>query len=189
MAFVLNTGLRIGEIAGLCWDCINFEKRQILVKRSVSRMTGLQEYTKTKAIRYFPINDEVLDVLRYQFKNQKSDKFVFTTPKGEIIKPDHFSSRQFKDALDRANIKRVRFHDLRHTFASHYMMNGGNIYDLQKLLGHKDITTTMKYAHLSPDHLLAASKVVNFKSDIDPEFSFKNESSYNLATCALKLVQ
>lgn len=189
LVFVLNTGLRIGEIAGLCWDCINFEKRQILVKRTLSRMTGLQEYTKTKAIRYFPMNDEVYDLLKFLWKNQKSQNYIFTDQNGKPICPDHYSSRHFKRALDLAGIKRIRFHDMRHTFASHYMMNGGNIYDLQKLLGHKDIKTTMKYAHLSPEHLLGASKVVSFKSDVSPMMNDNNDDRYKMDTNGLQLVK
>lgn len=189
LVFVLNTGLRIGEIAGLCWDCINFEKRQILVKRTLSRMSGLQEYTKTKAIRYLPMNDEVYDLLKFLWKNQKSEVFIFTDETGKSLCPDHYSSRHFKAALDLAGIKRIRFHDMRHTFASHYMMNGGNIYDLQKLLGHKDIKTTMKYAHLSPEHLLEASKVVNFKSDLSPILNVQNDDRYKMDTNGLQLVK
>lgn len=56
----------------------------------------------------------------------------------------------------------IRFHDLRHTFASHFMMNGGNIYTLQKLLGHKDIQTTLIYAHLDKDFLQKEIELVSF---------------------------
>jgi site-specific recombinase XerD len=59
----------------------------------------------------------------------------------------------------------VRFHDLRHTFASHFMMAGGNILSLRDLLGHHDIKVTQKYAHLAPDHLAAEAARVNFRAD------------------------
>lgn len=65
----------------------------------------------------------------------------------------------FRGALDRADIKLPKgqlTHVLRHTFASHFMMNGGNILDLNKILGHKTIQMTMIYAHLSPEHLAEA---------------------------------
>ena len=188
LVFVFNCGLRVGEIAGLCWDCVNFENRQILVKRNMSRKKRLKEYTKTKSNRHVPMNDQVYDVLRYLWKNQSSHKFVFAKMNGEPIDPDHYSSRQFKDALIRSSIEAINFHKTRHTFASHFMMNGGNIYDLQKILGHRDIDSTMKYAHLSPEHLLEASKIVNFKSDIGPELSEQIEKSYQMATEPLRLV-
>ena len=59
----------------------------------------------------------------------------------------------FAKLLRDAGIKGFRFHDLRHTFASHYMMAGGNIYTLAKLLGHRDIKTTQRYADLAPEYI------------------------------------
>lgn len=188
LVFVFNCGLRVGEIAGLCWDCVNFETKQVLVKRNMTRKKRLKEYTKTKCIRYVPMNDQVLEVLRYLWKNQNSSKFVFAKSNGEPIDPDHYSSRQFKDALVRSGIEAINFHKTRHTFASHFMMNGGNIYDLQKILGHRDIESTMKYAHLSPEHLLEASKIVSFQSDIEPKLVNENDG-YKLDTRALRVVQ
>ena len=76
--------------------------------------------------------------------------------------PDHYSGRNFKRACERAGVRSLKFHDLRHTFASHFMMRGGNLFDLKELLGHSDIKTTMIYAHLSPNHLKEASRIVNF---------------------------
>lgn len=67
---------------------------------------------------------------------------------------DLFSQRQFKQVQNRANIRRrIRFHDIRHTYASHFIMNGGDIYVLQKLLGHSDIATIMIYAQLDENFL------------------------------------
>ncbi|WP_230457722.1 tyrosine-type recombinase/integrase [Alcanivorax sp. VBW004] len=62
----------------------------------------------------------------------------------------------FRSAYKRTgfNTPQQQTHILRHTFASHYMMNGGDILSLQRILGHGNITMTMRYAHLSPDHLL-----------------------------------
>ena len=69
----------------------------------------------------------------------------------------------FHDALSASGCHRVRFHDLRHTFASHFMMAGGNILSLRDLLGHHDIKVTQKYAHLAPDHLAAEAARVSFQ--------------------------
>lgn len=72
-------------------------------------------------------------------------------------------SRELRKFLCRAEVKRkIRFHDLRHTFASQYMMKGGSIYTLQKLLGHSSIQMTEIYAHLSKDHLRDAIEVMSF---------------------------
>ena len=59
----------------------------------------------------------------------------------------------FGRVLGDAGIGNFRFHDLRHTFASHYMMSGGNLYTLAKILGHKDFKMTQRYADLSPDFI------------------------------------
>lgn len=75
----------------------------------------------------------------------------------------------FSRALDRSGIelpKGQRTHVLRHTFASHFMMNGGNLLTLQKILGHQTITMTMRYAHLSPDHL---SEAVRYGPKTSPQ--------------------
>ena len=61
----------------------------------------------------------------------------------------------FETAVAQAKIEDFRFHDLRHTFASRFVMDGGSVHALQKILGHATITMTMRYAHLSPDHLRA----------------------------------
>jgi integrase len=59
----------------------------------------------------------------------------------------------FDDLLERAGIKDFRFHDLRHTFASWYMMNGGDLYELAKILGHSNIKMTERYAKLAKQHI------------------------------------
>jgi integrase len=55
--------------------------------------------------------------------------------------------------------RHITFHDLRHTFASHFIMNGGNILALQRILGHTSLAMTMRYAHLAPDHLQDAVRL------------------------------
>jgi integrase len=62
----------------------------------------------------------------------------------------------FKNACERAGISDLHFHDLRHTFASHWMMAGGDLYVLKSILGHKSIVMTQRYAHLSPEFKRAA---------------------------------
>jgi integrase len=159
--FALNTGLRLGEICGLCWDRVNFESQMITVSRTLTR-EGLKNTTKTHRARHIPINTTTRDLLLKRFKS-KSGKLVFHMEDGRPLTYDHFSQRQFKQAQDRADIgRRIRFHDIRHTYASHFIMNGGDIYVLQKLLGHSDIATTMIYAHLDEGFLKQATEIISF---------------------------
>lgn len=164
LVLAVNTGMRIGELAGLCWDRINFETSQIEVTRTMSR-EGLQETTKSHHKRYMPMNSVVEQLLKSLWVQQKHPRFVLVNEKLSAIDVNHFSQRAYKKALKRAGVSNIRFHDLRHTFASQFMMNGGNIYDLQKLLGHSNLEMTMRYAHLSPNHLREASKVVEFSGN------------------------
>lgn len=179
----VNTGMRIGEILGLHWDRVDFELSLITVSRTYSRH-GLKESTKTNAIRRVPMNPEIFELLKNMWLTQKSPQFVITNIKGEPVNPDHFSSRDFKSALNKAGIRHIRFHDLRHTFASQFMMNGGNIYDLRAILGHTDVTMTMRYAHLSHDHLKQASQKVRFSFDGEksnsPQIAHAESGSLNL---------
>ncbi|MBI2519217.1 MAG: tyrosine-type recombinase/integrase [Bdellovibrio sp.] len=110
------------------------------------------------------MNDQVRSLLKDLFLKRKSD-YVFVDELGRPVDPHHLY-RDFSKAQRRASLERhFRFHDLRHTFSSHFMMNGGNLYDLQKILGHSRIEMTMRYAHLSPDHLASAINVVNFGAE------------------------
>ena len=158
--FALNTGLRRGEICALKWDRVSFQRNQIEITRTTGRY-GLRETTKSGKKRVIPMNETVHSILYELRKNQKSD-FVFSNKKGEPVDAHHVY-RDFVNAQKRAGfLNTIRFHDLRHTFASHFMMKGGNIYDLQKILGHYNMDMTQRYAHLSPLHLANAVQIINF---------------------------
>jgi len=82
-----------------------------------------------------------------------------TSQTGRLFKS---SSAAFRSAIERCGIQLPEgqlTHVLRHTFASHFMMNGGNILTLQRILGHSSLAMTMKYAHLAPEHLQEAIKL------------------------------
>ena len=156
----LNTGMRKGELAGLCWDKVDFQRSMIEVGRIRDRH-GLRCTTKTGIVRHVPMNDVVKATLLKLFGKANSN-FVFIRPNGDSIEAQHIY-RDFIKAQKIAKIERlIRFHDLRHCFASHIMMNGGNLYDLQKVLGHTKIDMTQIYAHLSPEHLAGVTQIVAF---------------------------
>ena len=153
----VNSGMRRGELAGLCWDRVNFNLNLIEISRIRDRH-GLADRTKTfKSRRFIPMNVIVRSHLLDLKNSRKSTDLVF-----EDFDVNHLY-RDFLKFLKKAEIKtHYRFHDIRHTFASHFMMNGGNIYDLQKILGHTSLEMTQRYAHLAPEHLVMASNIVRF---------------------------
>lgn len=140
----LMTGMRRSEILGMEWQ-------------NVDRKRGIIYVLKTKSAkpREIPIAGKLARVLTDL--GPKDAGRVFDIPVITI-------RRHFLKALRAAGIHSFRFHDLRHTFASWFMMKGGNIYTLQKLLGHSSVVMTMRYAHLSQGHL--ASEMAVFESAI-----------------------
>jgi integrase len=161
----IHTGMRLAELCGLCWDRIDFRMNQISVTRTRDK-TGIRDSTKTKLKRIIPMTGEVRAILLATFAKKLNGKFVFVEKDGGEIKYAHVY-RRFHLAQDRAEVtNKIRFHDLRHSFASNYMMNGGNVFDLQKLLGHTKIDMTMRYAHFSPDHLQGSLRFMNMVEDV-----------------------
>jgi integrase len=149
------SGMREGELACLEWSDIDFDRRLICVRRSFNGPT------KNGKVRYVPILDALLPVLR-AWRLRCSGKLVFPNASGKRHGP---SARIFQETLHavlksaglpsdrkRGELKpHVTFHGLRHSFASNWVVNGGDIFRLQKILGHSSVTQTMRYAHLAPD--------------------------------------
>ncbi|OFZ26165.1 MAG: hypothetical protein A2381_08590 [Bdellovibrionales bacterium RIFOXYB1_FULL_37_110] len=174
----LNSGLRRGELLGLCWDKIDFKNKQIEISRIRDRYS-LKETTKTGKIRYVPMNQVVFDTLFKLSLSKLNLQFVFTTNDGQAINLNHLSDRKFQNAITKANVKRIRFHDLRTSYAANFCMQGGDVYALSRILGHTNVEmTTSKYAHLHPSYLRQVADTISFKAD-----------SPNLAHSNLKLVE
>jgi len=96
-------------------------------------------------------------IKRLKAVEKKVSEYVFTYTGRNIERVDG----AFKNALDKAGIEDFRFKDLRHTFASHVLMRGGTLKDVQELLGHKNMSMTMRYAHLSQEHKNKAVNLLN----------------------------
>ena len=153
-ATALYTGLRAGELARLQWADLDLDRRLITVRRSY---TGP---TKSGRIRRVPILDPLLPLLR-AWRLRHPGNLIFTNRDGGMFGA---SARIFQEVLhrvlDRAGFEspmidgkrrwHITFHGLRHTFASHWVMGGGDLFKLQKILGHSGIEMTLRYAHLAP---------------------------------------
>jgi integrase len=156
VATALNTGMRLGEITALEWKDIDF-------KRGILRVDNKEDHhTKNYEPRTIPMNDQLIEVLS-KHPRRLDSPYVFARKGGEKFRK---MRRSFENAVKRAGIPHVRFHDLRHTFASHLVMGGVDIRTVQELLGHKDIRVTMRYAHLAPDHMKNAVRVLDRLSEV-----------------------
>lgn len=141
----LNTGMRKSELLNLKWEDINFHNKTILVRNS-----------KNNEARVIPMNEPVYLALKISYTPGK--EYVFNTKDGT---PHRELKTGFNASLIRAGIKDFRFHDLRHTFASHLAMKGCNLQTIQKLMGHKDFKMTLRYSHLSKSFLQEAVNSLN----------------------------
>jgi len=152
VAMALTTGMRKSEILNLRWSDVDMVNRLITIRK-----------TKNNHMKRMPINRILYSTLN-RLGPANCDGYVFTSKNG---KPYTTITKGFKAALRRAGIDDFRFHDLRHTFASHLVMRGVGIRTVQELLGHKNILMTMRYSHLSNDHLHAAVATLTGKTAIE----------------------
>ena len=149
---LVNTGLRRGELFYLRWQDVDLRTKQL-------RVWPYEDFVpKGKRPRSIPLNDESLTVLRNLKRENQSTEYVFR-PYGNL----HTLRRQFTNLARELGFNGT-LHDLRHTFASHLAMEGVPIPVVKDLLGYSNISTTMIYAHLSPEHNRAAVSKLKFVS-------------------------
>jgi len=146
IALALATGMRFDELLHLQWADVDLERREIDVHR------GKHGTTKTGEPRTVPILDVVLPMLRARALKRDGALLVFPSPLGGVRAQAGVRIAFYK-ARDAAKLdKDLTFHDLRHTFATHWVRNGGDIFRLSKILGHSSVTVTeTTYAHHTPD--------------------------------------
>ena len=159
----LATGLRRGELLGLKWEDIDFEHGSLRVKRQIARINGeiVEAPLKTKnAYRTLPLADDTIQVLKQQRKKVGSSPWVFPSPTGGPISPDSVLHMLHR-VLKRAGLPRVRFHDLRHTFATLALQNGVDIKTVSGMLGHFSAGFTLDtYAHVTTAAQKEAAKTM-----------------------------
>jgi integrase len=142
----LKTGLRHGELLALRWQDIDLVAGRLIVRRALSGKKV--ESPKNNRTREVPLSDEAIRALKAH-RHLKSE-LVFPNDAGQML--TRCACRwPLWSACKRAGLRLIGWHTLRHTFASHLVMRGAPLKAVQELLGHADITMTMRYAHLSPD--------------------------------------
>lgn len=147
-ATAIFTGLRAGELAGLKRADIDLNANRITVRKS------FDGETKSGRVRHVPILSVLKPVLTEWLNLNRSPDWLFPNAfGGPIGEGGRIFKQIFKRCLERAGFPKgyIRFHDLRHTFASSWVTNGGDLFTLQKILGHQTVTMTLRYAHLSPE--------------------------------------
>ena len=148
----LATGLRRGELLGLKWADVDFDRGALKIQRAISRQNGkvVEAPLKTKnAYRTLPLAKDTIDVLNQQKKKVGSCPWVFPGPTGGPMSPDSVLHMLHR-VLKRAGLPRVRFHDLRHTFATLALQNGVDVKTVSGMLGHYSAGFTLDtYAHVT----------------------------------------
>ncbi len=157
----LHTGLRQGELMGMQWPDIDWNGKFILVKRGIDRVHRIIVPTKNRKIRRVDLSDELLVELALLRKQRKEEwllkgkneipEWVFCNQKGSWLDASNVVNRHFLKCLERAGLRRLRFHDLRHTYASLLLTDGAPIAYVSEQMGHSSIELTVKrYGHLIP---------------------------------------
>jgi integrase len=138
-----HTGLRRENILSLTWKQVDIWKGLIVI-----------EHTKNGERLGVPLNDTLKDLFIELSKVRHiRSPYVFCRPNGNRYVE---IKRAFKNAPEKSRIENFRFHDLRHSFASALVQKGVDLYQVQRLLGHKDSRMTQRYAHLAPENLRGA---------------------------------
>ena len=173
----LNTGMRLGEIFGLKWDCVDLKTNMIYVRRQLvtSKKGSLFQPPKTKASRrriLLPTHLVVAIVSYKAWQDQhkiklgdlyQENNLVITNGLGKVYDTSNFTSRVFKQMLKNAEVEQhFKFHDLRHTHATMLLMGGVNPKVVQERLGHSSIKMTLDtYGHLMPDMQSSAADALD----------------------------
>jgi len=142
------TGMRVGEITGLKWANVDLEKGRIDV---VGTVRGDTKSGKSRAI---PLADDLRPVLD---SLPQDTRLVLDNSQGRPAYTESWYWRVLRDTTEALEIEPARIHDFRHTFASHLVMAGVDLFTVKELLGHADIQMTIDtYSHLSPHHAAGA---------------------------------
>lgn len=153
----LRTGMRVGELLALRWECIDFDRELILVRTTQTRgeAKGYEEHApKNNRARYIPIAADLLDELSARRREQG---YVFSDLLGRPLSYDGVA-KALRRASRTAGLRAIGWHTLRHSFATQLTSEGAPLHGVQAFLGHSTMQMTLRYSHFAPT---AFRKTVN----------------------------
>ena len=156
VVLALSTGMRRGEILDLTWDRVDFDRRVIVL---------MEEHTKSGEIRVIPLVGRAFDIMKDHHQGSAKDSELAFPAPPTGNDPDRPASIRtaWNRAIERAEIKDFRFHDLRHSAASYLLMSGATLGELAEILGHKTLQMVKRYSHLSEQHTSELVERMNAK--------------------------
>ncbi len=176
----IHTGMRQGEILGLRWSDINFESGIISVRQKLLKAGPKPEFDSVKtqkSVRPILMTKELKIELKIQQEIQNQEKedckcvdeklyedydLVFAQPNGRPIDGTNLTYREFNRILENAKLPKIKFHGLRHSFATYLLTQGENPKIVQEMLGHSSIGITLDtYSHVIPNLQKTAVKKIN----------------------------
>jgi integrase len=162
----LRSGMRQGEIRGLQWSSVDWLNRSVTVRHSLDNHSKALLSPKNSRIRHIPMDTDVYETL---YRRKRETGYVFLAGDGRP-----FSNYRVNYAITKlckeARLRKIGWHTLRHTFASHLAMRGVPLPAIKELMGHSSITTTMRYAHVAPSTLRSAIEMLSPKGLVDENF-------------------
>jgi integrase len=158
--------MRQGELKGLQWNSIDWQNMTVTVRHSRCDRARDIVAPKNNRIRHIPL---VQETYRLLVRKRREAGYVFTDVRGRPFNHGQLSS-ELEKVCKKAGIRRITWHILRHTFATHLAMKGVPLHVVQTLLGHSTITMTMRYAHVAPSALRSAIEVLNSRQSADRNF-------------------